>query len=108
MMTIEGLAKYIEETGLAERFEHLKPNDSFGVELPIDEENHKFLRFWLSTEGENDKIDYVSLDFEGMVRVRVCCDDKKLEAWLNNSGILELAKMADEAQAETEKAETKE
>jgi len=108
MMNIEGMTKYLEETGLAERFKHLKPGDSFGVELPIDEENNKWLRFWLSTEGENDEIDYVTLDFEGLIRVRVCCDEQKLEDWLNNSGILELAKLADEAQAETEKAETKE
>ena len=107
MMNIEGLTKYLDETGLAERFEHLKAGDSFGVELPIDEENNKWLRFWLSAEGSEDEITYVTLDFEGLIRVRVCCDEKKLEDWLENSGILELAKMADEAQAETEKEEVK-
>lgn len=102
-MNIEGLTKYLDETGLAERFEHLKAGDAFGVELPIDEENNKWLRFWLSTEGSEDEITHVTLDFEGLVRVRIVCDEKKLEHWLETSGILELAEMADEVQAETEK-----
>lgn len=106
-MNIEGLTKYLEDTGLAERFEHLKAGDSFGVELPVDEEGNKWLRFWLSTEGSEDEITYVTLDFEGLIRVRVCCDEKKLEDWLENSGVLELAKIAEEAQAETEKEEAK-
>ena len=105
-MNIEGLTKYLEETGLAKRFEEIKPGDSFGVEIPIDDEGNKWLRFWLSTEGSEDEITHVTLDFEGLIRVRVCCDEKKLEDWIENSGILELAKMADEAEAETEKEET--
>ena len=106
MMTVEGLTKYMEETGLANRFEHLKPGESFGVELPIDEENGKFLRFWLSTEGSEDEVEFVTLDFEGLIRVRVCCDEQKLDDWVNNSGILELGKMMEEI-SEPKQEETK-
>lgn len=105
MTTIEGLTKYLEETGLANRFEHLKPGDSFGVELPIDEENDKFLRFWLSTEGSEDKVEFVTLDFEGFIRVRVCCDEKKLDDWVERSGILELSQLMDQI-PESKKEET--
>lgn len=94
MMNIEGLTKYLEETGLAKRIEELKPGDSFGVELPIDEENGKNLRFWLSTEGSED-VEFVTIDFEGVIRIRVACDEKKLDEWLNHSGIVELGQMMD-------------
>lgn len=104
MMTIEGLTKYMEETGLANRFEHLKPGDSFGVELPIDEENGKFLRFWLSTEGSED-VEFLTLDFDGLIRVRVCYDEKKLDDWVEHSGILELSQLMDQI-PEPEKEET--
>lgn len=106
MMNIEGLTKYVQETGLAERFEHLKPGESFGAEIPIDEENNKWLRFWLSTEGENE-IEFVTIDFEGLIRARICCDEKKLEDWINNSGILELGQMMEQIE-ETAKEEATE
>jgi len=108
MINVEGLMKYLEETGLGDRIGNLKPGDSFGVELPIDEENNKWLKFWLSVEGSKDKIEFATLDFEGLVRIRICCDDKKLEDWLNNSGIMELSQLSAEIQAMTEKAEVKE
>lgn len=108
MINVEGLMKYLEETGLGDRIVNLKPGDSFGVELPIDEENNKWLRFWLSVEGSEDKIEFATLDFEGLVRIRICCDDKKLEDWLNNSGIMELSQLSMAIHESTEKAEVKE
>ena len=106
MINVEGLMKYLEETGLGDRIVNLKPGDSFGVELPIDEENGKFLRFWLSTEGSGDEVEFVTLDFDGLIRVRVCCDEQKLDDWVNNSGILELGKMMEEI-SEPKQEETK-
>lgn len=108
MINVEGLMKYLDETGLGGRIANLKPGDSFGVELPIDEENNKWLRFWLSVEGSEDKIEFATLDFEGVVRIRICCDDKKLDDWFNNSGIMELSKLGTAIYESTEKAETKE
>lgn len=99
MMTLEGLTKYLDETGLGHRLENLKPGDSFGVEVPIDEENDKHLRFWLSAEGSKE-VEFVTVDFEGLIRVRVCCDEKKLEAWLERSGILELGALLDKEETE--------
>ena len=34
MMNLEGLEQYLKDSGLAERIEKLKPNESFGVEIP--------------------------------------------------------------------------
>lgn len=105
MMNIEGLTKYLEDTGLAERIEKLKPNESFGVEIPIDEDNNKWLRFWLSTEGEGETVEYVTVDFEGIFRVRVVCDEKKLDKWAKESGILELVGFTDDVLEADEKTE---
>lgn len=102
MMTIEGLTKYLDETGLGKRIENLKPGDEFGVEVPIDEENDKNLRFWLSAEG-SEKVEFITLDFEGMIRARVCLDEKMFEEWLERSGILELAKLFDRLETEEKK-----
>ena len=104
-MTIEGLTKYLKESGLEDRFSNLKPGDSFGVEIPINEENDKWLRFWLSAEGSTD-VEHITVDFEGMVTVRVCCDEKKLEDWVDNSGITELFGLT-ESMAKTDEQEEK-
>ena len=96
MTSVEGIVKYLEETGLDKRFENLKPGDSFGVELPIDEENGKFLRFWLTAEGSEDHMEYLTLDFEGLISVRLITDEKKLEKWVETSGILELAELSEQ------------
>ena len=105
-MNIEKMEKYLNDTGLAERFTNLKPGDSFGVELPIDEENNKWLRFWLSTEGETE-IKFMTFDFEGVISVRVCCDAHKVEEWRHNTGSMELSDLKIEV-PETEKEEAKE
>ena len=105
MMNLEGLEKYLKESGLNDRIEHLKPGDSFGVELPIDEDNNKWLRFWLSTEGEGETVEYVTVDFEGFVRVRVCCDENKLTDWANSSGLMDLISLAESIPEETEQKE---
>lgn len=105
MMNLEGLENYLKNSGLNDRIEHLKPGDSFGVELPIDEDNNKWLRFWLSTEGEGETVEYVTVDFEGFVRMRVCCDEKKLTDWMNSSGLMDLISLAESIPEETEQKE---
>lgn len=104
-MTIDGLTKYLKESGLYDRFSNLKPGDSFGVEIPVDEENDKWFRFWLSAEGSTD-VEHITVDFEGVATVRVCCDEKKLDEWVNNSGVMELFSLT-ESMAETDEQEEK-
>lgn len=106
-MTIEGLTKYLEESGLGDRIEHIKPGDAFGVEIPIDEEKGKTLKFWLSMDMDGED-KYLELDFEGMIHLRVCTDMEKLETWLNNSGFIELGELAVDQLPDTEKDEGKE
>lgn len=104
MVNVEKIVKYLDETGLGDRCAELKLGDSFGVELPIDEENGKFLRFWLTVNGSEDEKRLV-LDFEGMVRVDLCVDEKKLEDWVTRSGFLELAELAEQPTEPTKEAE---
>lgn len=89
MIKMENLVKYLEETGLSDRISNIKPGDSFGVELPMDEENKKWLRFWLSEEDSEGET-YLSIDFEGLVKMRVNMDEKKLVEWMDRSGMGEL------------------
>ena len=96
MINVEKITKYLEETGLGNRMTELKLGDSFGVEIPIDEENGKFLRFWLAVTGETEAEKRLVLDFEGLIKVDISYDEKKLEKWVESSGFLELADM-DEA-----------
>lgn len=92
--TAEEMVKYLEESGMAKRFEELKPGDSFGVEIPIDEDEGRFLQFWLTAEGSSEKVEYLTFDFKGVIRVRVTTDLDKLEKWCLDSGILEIAELA--------------
>ena len=91
MINVERINKYLEETGLGKRLMELKLGDSFGVEIPIDEENEKFLRFWLAVTGETEAEKRLVLDFEGLVKVDIICDEEKLTKWIESSGFLELA-----------------
>lgn len=95
MINVEKIMKYLEETGLGNRLAELKLGDSFGVEIPIDEEKEKFLRFWLAVTGETEAEKRLVLDFEGVLKVDISCDEKKLEKWVESSGFLELAELED-------------
>lgn len=95
MINVERITKYLEETGLGNRLMELKLGDSFGLEIPIDEENGKFLRFWLAVTGETEAEKRLVLDFEGLIKVDISCDEKKLEKWVESSGFLELAELED-------------
>ena len=98
--SVEEMAKYLEESGMVKRFAELKPGDSFGVEIPIDEDEGRFLHFWLSAEGSGEKMEYLTFDFDGILSVRATTDVDKLEQWCINSGILEITGLASDIQAE--------
>lgn len=105
-MTIVGLEKYLVESGLAARIDKMKPGDEMGIEIPIDEENGKWLRFWLSTEGHDDKIEYCTFDFEGVMKVRTSWDIEEVEDWVDRTGLLKLFGIG-ESETETDEQEEK-
>lgn len=97
-MTVDGIVNYLKETGLFEKMDNLEPGKGFGVEIPVDD-NGKFLHFWLSMTTENEER-YAIIDFDKVLSIRVCCDEKRLEDWVLNSGIIELSEMSGTEQEE--------
>ena len=96
MINVEKITKYLDESGLGKRIIELKLGDSFGLEIPIDEENGKFLRCWLAVTGETEAEKRLALDFEGILKIDMCMDEKKLEKWATESGFWELGEFGAE------------
>lgn len=100
-MTIDGIIKYLDETGLNKKIDNLEPGQAFGIEIPVDD-NGKFLHFWLTMTTIDDE-KYATIDFDDVIRIRVCCNEKKLEDWMLNSGIMEFGELQMSTETEQEK-----
>ena len=102
--TAKEFMELIMNLNLDEKVKKLDDGEGFGVELPIDEENDKNFRFWLSVTIENDE-KYVTIDFEKVLSIKLVLNEDKLEKWFLKSGLEELGDMFSEAQAEPTKSE---